>query len=472
MTETAPFPDGFLWGAATSAYQVEGSPLADGAGPSIWHAFAHSPGHIADGQTGDIACDHYRRYGEDLTLMRDLGLNAYRFSINWARVLPEGTGRINTGGLDFYRRLADGLNDLGIAPMATLYHWDLPLALQNRGGWLNRDSAGWFGDYTQTVVRALGDRVHLWATLNEPWVVAVGGHLNGDLAPGHRSPAEAALVGHNLLRAHATGVQAFRAEACAPGRADAHQGIGLVVNLEPQHPASDSEHDREAAIRRDAFINRWFLDPALLGTYPQALMEGFGPAWPAYPPGDLHLIRQPLDFIGVNYYSRSVVRHARGDIPARAARVRQDGRLHTAMDWEVYPQGLTETLVRVKEDYGNPRLYVTENGAAFPDPEPQDGSVADLERTAYLRAHLQAARRAMGQGVDLRGYFAWSLLDNFEWAYGYTKRFGLIHVDFTTQVRTPKASARLYAKVIGSRGALLDGDQGVEDPGDSSRTSS
>jgi len=444
---TTTFPDTFLWGAATSAYQIEGSPLADGAGPSIWHAFSHTPGRIADGTTGDVACDHYHRYRDDIALMANLGLDAYRFSINWGRVFPEGTGRINPKGLDFYRRLVDGLHQRGITPMATLYHWDLPLALQDRGGWLNRDSAGWFSDYAQTVVQALGDRVPLWATINEPWVVAVGGHLNGDLAPGHQNPAEAALVGHHLLRAHATAVQACRAEGA--------QDVGLVVNLEPQHPATDSEDDQAAATRRDAFINRWFLDPALLGQYPADLIEGFGAAWPDLPEADLALIREPMDFIGVNYYSRGVVRHGGLGVPDRTERVRQDGQPHTAMDWEVYPQGLTETLFRLKQDYGNPRLYITENGAAFPDPAPAKNSVADPERVDYLRTHLLAVHEAISQGVDLRGYFAWSLLDNFEWSYGYTKRFGLVQVDYATQARTLKASARFYAEVIGSKGAAL-----------------
>lgn len=441
------FPDDFLWGAATSAYQIEGSPLADGAGPSIWHAFSHTPGRIMDGGTGDTACDHYRRYPEDIALMADLGLNAYRFSINWGRVFPEGTGRPNPRGLDFYRRLVDALVARGIRPMATLYHWDLPLALEQRGGWRNRDSASWFGDYAHAVFRALDDSVPWWATLNEPWVVAVGGHLNGDLAPGHRDPAEAALVGHQLLRAHGRAVQAYRA--------DGHHQVGLVVNLEPQYPAGDGEADLAAAERRDAFINRWFLDPALLGHYPKALVEGFGPAWPRDCDADLAQIRQPIDFVGVNYYSRGVVRPDPEDIPARAARVRQEGRPHTAMDWEVYPQGLTDTLVTVKDRYANPPVYITENGAAFDDPPPVAGQVADPLRVAYLRDHLVAARRALELGVNLRGYFAWSLLDNFEWAYGYTKRFGLVQVDYKTQARTPKASARLYSEVIRSRGAAL-----------------
>ena len=441
------FPADFLWGAATSAYQIEGSPLADGAGPSIWHAFSHTPGRIADGQTGDIACDHYHRYAQDIALMADLGLGAYRFSINWGRIFPEGTGRPNPKGLDFYRRLVDALWARGIRPMATLYHWDLPLALELRGGWRNRDSAHWFADYAHTVFRALDDRVPLWATLNEPWVVTVGGHLNGDLAPGHRDPAEAALVGHHLLLAHGEAIQAYRAD----GR---HQ-VGLVVNLEPQYPASEAAADQAAAERRDAFINRWFLDPALLGHYPRSLVEGFGPAWPGDTEADLALIRQPIDFVGLNYYSRGVVRPDPGDIPAGAARVRQDGRPHTAMDWEVYPQGLTEILVALKERYGNPPLYITENGAAFSDPAPQGGEVADPLRVAYLREHLLAARRALDLGVDLRGYFAWSLLDNFEWAYGYTKRFGLVHLDYATQARTLKTSARFYAEVIRSQGAAL-----------------
>jgi beta-glucosidase len=450
MTDVAAFPGHFLWGAATSAYQIEGSPLADGAGPSIWHAFAHTPGCIADGGTGDIACDHYRRYHDDVALMADLGLTAYRFSINWARVFPEGTGRANPRGLDFYRRLVDALHTRGIAPMATLYHWDLPLALQQRGGWLHRDSAGWFGDYAQAVFRALDDRVDLWATLNEPWVVAVGGYLNGDLAPGHRSPLEAALVGHNLLRAHATAVQAYRAE----GR---HR-VGLVANLEPQHPATETEPDQAAASRRDAFINRWFLDPLYLGAYPEELADIFGAHWPGYTPADLVGLAGTVDFLGVNYYSRGVVRDAPAHAPVRAVCVRQDGNSHSAMGWEVYPAGLAEILLWVKGRYGNPPVIITENGAAFDDPPPENGALEDPQRVDYLRRHLRAARQALDQGVDLRGYFAWSLFDNFEWACGYGKRFGLVHVDFTTQRRTPKQSAHFYSEVIRTRGANLGGD--------------
>ncbi len=447
MTSPEHFPHDFLWGAATSAYQIEGSPLADGAGPSIWHRFCHTPGMVANGDTGDLACDHYRRYREDITLMAGLGLKAYRFSIAWGRIFPDGTGRLNPKGLDFYRRLTDGLLERGIEPMITLYHWDLPAALNDRGGWLNPDSAGWFAAYAETLFRALDDRVRLWVTLNEPWVVVVGGYLQGTLAPGHRNPYEAPLAAHNLLRAHGAAVAAYRAQ----GR---HR-IGLAVNLEPQHAASADPLDLAAAARRDAFVNRWFLDPVFLGHYPAELKPMFAEAWPRARDGDMEAIRAPIDFVGVNYYSRNRVRDDPSDLPVRATRVRQDGRPHTAMDWEIYPDGLTETLLWIRDRYANPPVYVTENGAAFDDPPPDGGEVRDLPRVEYLHAHLIAAGDALRQGADLKGYFAWSLLDNFEWAYGYSKRFGLVHVDYQTQRRTLKSSARFYAEVIRSGGANL-----------------
>jgi beta-glucosidase len=443
-----PFPDKFLWGAATSAYQVEGSPLADGAGASIWHNFTREPGRVANGDTGDLACDHYRRYADDVALMARLSLNAYRFSVAWARVLPEGTGKPNQKGLDFYRRLVDALLARDIEPMITLFHWDLPSALQARGGWLNPDSADWFADYARTLFEALDDRVPHWLTLNEPWVITVAGHLQGDHAPGHRNVHEAPRVAHALLRAHAAAVTAYRAS----GR---HR-IGLAVNLEPQHPASSNAQDVAAAARRDAFINRWFLDPLFHGVYPRELADIFGAEWPGYTAPDLSGLPSTVDFLGVNYYSRGVVRDDPADQPLRATRVRQDGMLHTAMDWEVYPAGLTETLLWIKEHYGNPPVYITENGAAFDDPPPAQGGLQDTLRVDYLRRHLLATRQALEQGVNLRGYFAWSLLDNFEWAFGYARRFGLVHVDFATQQRTPKASARFYADVIRSRGASLN----------------
>ncbi len=449
MSAPIRFPDAFLWGAATSAYQIEGSPLADGAGPSIWHRFTHSPGLTANGETGDVACDHYRRYADDVALMAELGLNAYRFSIAWSRILPAGRGQVNPGGLAFYDRLVDALLARNIRPMVTLYHWDLPAALDDRGGWLNPDIAGWFAEYATTVYRALDDRVPLWATLNEPWVVTDGGYLHGALAPGHRSLYEAPIASHNLMRAHGAAVQAYR----ATGR----NQIGLVVNLEPKYPASESPDDRAATRRADAYMNRQYLDPALLGSYPEELREIFGDAWPDVPAADLDLIRQPIDFIGINYYTRSVSRNDPAALPVRASGVRQPRHAYTETGWEVYPAALTELLLWVTERYGGLPLYITENGAAFYDPpQARDGRVDDPLRVAYYRDHIRAAYDAMQRGADLRGYFAWSLLDNFEWSLGYSKRFGIVHVDYETQRRTPKASARFYGDVIRTRGAALD----------------
>lgn len=442
------FPDAFLWGAATSAYQIEGSPLADGAGPSIWHRFSHTPGNTQGGETGDVACDHYRRYASDVALMKELGLDAYRFSVAWGRVFPDGTGALNEAGLDFYERLVDALLDHGIEPLVTLYHWDLPAALDDRGGWLNRDIAGWFADYTRAVVARLGDRVGRWATLNEPWVVMDGGYVHGALAPGHRNLFEGALVAHNLLRAHAEGVRAFRAESDGE--------VGLVVNLEPKVPASDDAADEAATARADAYMNRIFLDPVFRGSYPDELAEVFGEAWPEIPPGDLDLIREPIDFLGINYYTRAVVRAAPGTYPEGAEREKQERHPYTETDWEVYAPALTDVLLWVHERYGPIPLYVTENGAAFYDPpQAKRGHLDDPLRVDYFREHLRAVHSAVEHGADVRGYFAWSLLDNYEWSHGYSKRFGIVHVDFETQERTPKASARFYADVIRTHGAAL-----------------
>lgn len=448
MSESTSFPPNFLWGAATSAYQVEGSPLADGAGPSIWHRFAHTPGKTANGETGDIACDHYHRYKDDVALMATLGLNAYRFSIAWSRILPQGTGQVNPGGLAFYDRLVDELLQRGIEPAVTLYHWDLPAALEDRRGWLNRDIANWFADYARIAVRALGDRVAIWATLNEPWVVVDAGYVHGVHAPGHSDLSQAPHASHNLLRAHGAGLQAIRAEGGTKA--------GLVVNIEPKYPASDRAEDVAATRRADAYMNRQYLDPVFHRRYPAELREVFGDAWPEFPSADFDLISQPIDFLGVNYYTRSVTRHDPGAGPLQASRVRQSDRSHTALDWEVYPEGLTDTLLWVRQHYGDVPQYVTENGAAFDDPAATDGTdVNDPPRLAYYRDHLRAAHRALAQGVDLRGYFAWSLLDNFEWAGGYAYRFGLFQVDTHSQRRIAKASARFYADVIRSNGNVL-----------------
>jgi len=407
------------------------------------------PGRIVDGDTGDIATDHYHRYAADVNLMHDIGLTSYRFSIAWARIFPEGRGRVNAAGLAFYDRLIDALLAKNIAPMVTLYHWDLPSALDDRGGWLNRDIANWFGEYAFTMFCALDDRVTKWVTLNEPWVITHEGYAVGTHAPGHRDIGEVPIVSHNLLRAHGKAVQAYRAQG-------KHE-IGLVVNLEPKYPASDSADDIAATARADAYMNRHYLDPVFRGAYPAELTDAFGDAWPQFPASDWPLIQTPVDFLGINYYSRSVVRNA-SDLPLRAARVRQMDSVHTEMDWEVFPPALTRVLVWIKERYGNIPLYITENGAAFDDPAHAVGrTVDDPLRVWYLREHLRAAHDAIVQGVDLRGYFAWSLLDNFEWAYGYSKRFGIVHVDFDTLERTLKSSARFYSDVIRSHGAVLAG---------------
>ena len=443
-----PFPPDFLWGAATSAYQIEGSPLADGAGPSIWHRFAHTPGRTADGDTGDLACDHYRRMPDDVALMERLGLQAYRFSVAWGRVLPDGTGRVNGPGLDFYDRLVDRLVEAGIAPLPTLYHWDLPAALDDRGGWLNRDVADWFADYAGVVYDRLGDRVRRWVTVNEPWVVMDGGYVRGGLAPGHRVLAEGPRVAHHLLLAHARAAAALRAAGATE--------VGLAVNLEPKVPATDHPEDRAAAARADAYTNRIFLDPVFQGRYPDELADVFGDAWPSFAPADLDEIHAPPDFLGVNYYARSVVVDDPEAVPERAGRVRQPRHPYTEMGWEVYAPALRDLLVWVRDRYGDVPLYITENGAATADPpRPIGGEVADPLRVAYLHDHLLAVRDAVERGVDVRGYFAWSLLDNFEWAEGYAKRFGLVHVDFETQARTPKHSAAFYRQVIESNGAAL-----------------
>jgi beta-glucosidase len=445
------FPEEFLWGAATSSYQVEGSPLADGAGPSIWHRFSHTPGLTENGDTGDVASDHYRRYRSDVQLMSELGLNAYRFSVAWGRILPEGKGRVNLKGLEFYSRLVDALLEKNIAPSVTLYHWDLPAALDNRGGWLNRDIAGWFADYAGVVFDALGDRVGMWATINEPWVVSDGGYLYGKLAPGHRNLFEAPIASHNLLRAHGRAVQAFRASKAAHGR------IGIVVNLAPKYPGSDSAADIAATARSDAYMNRHYLDPVFFGRYPKEMKEIFGEAWVDWPARDMKQISQPIDFVGINYYTREVIQHDPEQSLMKAGAVHQEGFIHTETHWEVYPPAFTRILLWIKERYGDIPVYVTENGAAFYDPPAAiDGVIDDPLRVDYLRGHLRAVSAAMQGGVQLRGYFVWSLLDNFEWSHGYSKRFGIIHVDYETQERTIKSSGRYYADVIRTRGRSLN----------------
>jgi beta-glucosidase len=441
------FPLDFLWGAATSSYQIEGGGLSEGRGECIWYRFSHTPGNVKNDDNGDLACDHLHRYRDDVALMAQLGLKAYRFSTAWARVLPNGTGAVNPAGLDFYDRLTDELLRHHLQPFLTLYHWDLPQALQDRGGWENPDSAHWFADYTDVMTRRLGDRVKTWITLNEPWCIAILSNLIGEHAPGKRDPVSAYRVAHHLHLAHGAAMQVIRRNA--PG-----VPAGITLNLTPADPASDSDPDRQAAAYFDGWFNRWFLDPVFKGEYPDDMVELFTPILGGLDLDAVKAAAQPMDFLGINYYSRAVVRQNRDpNSPLPFESIRPDGSEYTAMNWEVSPASLTSLLVRVQHDYAPPVMYITENGSAYDDPPPVEGLVDDPPRRAYLEAHLRACHAAIEQGAKLGGYFAWSLLDNFEWAHGYEKRFGIIHVDFATQQRTLKRTAAYYRDVI-ARNAL------------------
>lgn len=438
MDEILAFPEGFVWGTATAAFQVEGG--ASERGECIWDQFCRWPGKVFRGDTGDVADDHYHRYREDVALMANLGLRGYRFSISWPRVLPEGKGVISQKGLDFYDHLVDELLEAKIEPYVTLYHWDLPSALQRLGGWAARDCAYRFAEYVRVVVERLGDRVHKWITHNEPWVVAFLGHFYGIHAPGWEDLGLALQVAHHVLLSHGLATDVLREEG------DSSTQVGITLNLAPAYPASPSADDVAAAARQDGYLNRWFLDPVFKGQYPEDMWGLYGYRVPRVAPGDMETIARAIDFLGVNYYSRSVVKHAQGAFLDYTT-VRPAGE-YTAMDWEVYPQGMTDLLLRLDKDYGSPVMYITENGCAYEDVLAADGQVHDAKRVEYLRAHFQAAHRAIQQGVQLRGYFVWSLMDNFEWAYGYSRRFGIVYVDYETQRRIPKDSARYYASVI------------------------
>ncbi|MGC9665910.1 GH1 family beta-glucosidase [Planosporangium sp. 12N6] len=431
----------FVWGVATSAYQIEGAVAEDGRSPSIWDTFCRVPGAIAGGDTGDVACDHYHRWPEDVELMRRLGVDSYRFSVAWPRVIPGGTGAVNASGLDFYDRLVDALCAAGIRPFVTLYHWDLPQALQDRGGWPARDTAYALADYAAVVGARLGDRVADWFTINEPLCSAWIGHLEGTMAPGERDLRRAVPAAHHLLLGHGLAVAALRASSPGPVR------VGAVVNLSPVEPASDDPRDVAAARRSDGHTNRWWLDPLYGRGYPADMVAEYGFA-PPVRDGDLDVIATPTEHVGLNYYFRQVVVDDPDGPAPRARQVPVSGAHQTAMDWEVHPDGLEELLLRLHREYAAPTIYVTENGAAFADSVTADGTVEDKERLSYLEDHVAATRRAARAGVPVAGYFAWSLLDNFEWAYGYDKRFGLIHVDYDTQRRTVKASGHRYAEMI------------------------
>lgn len=446
MADLLAFPESFIWGAATAAYQIEGAWDEDGKGPSIWDVFCRVPGAIQNGDTGDVACDHYHRWREDVALMRELGLRAYRFSISWPRVLPEGKGKVNRPGLDFYDRLVDALLAAEIQPFVTLYHWDLPQALQEEGGWPVRDTACRFADFADVVSRRLGDRVRRWITLNEPWVAAYAGYGNGYHAPGIRNPLAAVQATHHLLLAHGLAVPVLRENG------DAATRVGITLNLSPVHPASDRPADEGAAHRYDGFLNRWFLDPLFRGHYPEDMLEMLGSALPDRYEEDLETIAVPVDFLGVNLYTRTVVADDPDSVVVETREVKPTGRPYTEMGWEVYPEGLYEILTRVHRDYAPPCIYVTENGAAFADRVSADGRVHDAQRVDFLREYIAQAHRALEEGVPLAGYFVWTLLDNFEWAYGYSKRFGIVYVDFATQERIVKDSGIWYRGVIAENG--------------------
>lgn len=419
----------FLFGAATSAYQIEGG-QGDGRGSSIWDSFSATPGNVKHAANGAIACDHYNRWPEDLDLIRDAGFAAYRFSLAWPRLIPAGTGAVNPAGLDFYDRLIDGMLERGLAPYATLYHWDLPSALQDKGGWMNRDIAGWFADYATLVANKFGDRLTAIATINEPWCVAWLSHYLGVHAPGYRDVRAAAHAMHHVLLAHGTAIDAMRAAGA--------ENLGIVLNLEKAEPASPSAEDQLAFEYGDAIFNGWYLGGVLKGRYPEILTRVLEPYLPANYQRDMEIVSRPLDWLGINYYTRGLYKHDASRPLFPITQIKGD-RARNDLGWEIYPEGLTDLLVRVSRDYTRLPVYVTENGMSETD---------DARRVAFYDDHLKAVANAQAQGADVRGFFAWSLLDNYEWAEGYTSRFGIVDVDYETQKRTPKGSYRAFQGLL------------------------
>jgi beta-glucosidase len=439
-TQPSSFPPDFIFGAATASFQIEGAAYTDGRGESVWDRFCATPGKVRGGDTGEVACDFYNRYRDDVALMRELGLDAFRFSVSWPRIVPAGRGAVNQKGLDFYDRLVDELLANDIEPFATLFHWDSPQALEDGGGWRQRETAEAFVEYTDAVVTRLGDRVRHWITHNEPWVYAWIGHAWGVHAPGHQSEADAVAVAHHLLLSHGWSVDVIRRHA-----PDAQ--VGITLNLSHAYPATDTPEDEAATWRVDGEGNRWFLDAIFRGSYPADLLERNETVAPLVQDGDMEVISAPLDFLGINNYFRFVV-SAGEEGPSF---VQADHAKVTDMGWEVYPDGLRELLTRVAKDYSPPAIYVTENGAAFGDVRGHDGQVHDPERTEYLRSYIGAVGDAIADGAPVKGYFVWSLLDNFEWAYGYSKRFGIVYIDYPTLERVPKDSFYWYRDFIASR---------------------
>lgn len=428
------FPADFVWGVATSSFQIEGAATADGKGPSIWDTFCKVPGAIADASDGRIACEHYDRWRDDVDLIASLGVNAYRFSISWPRVQPWGHGEFNEAGLNFYAQLVDGLLAKGIAPYVTLNHWDLPQALQDQGGWANRDTVQHFVNYASAIFKRLGNRVAAYTTHNEPWVMAMLGHDSGVFAPGLKSRATAMQVSHHLLLSHGLSLQALRAQGCCVP-------LGMVLNLSPTVTASESAADQAKARLEDGLLLRWYMDPLFNKGYPQDVWDHLGDQAPRIEPGDMSVIATPMDYLGVNYYTRSVVSADGSWKPQHSGLPLND------MDWEIYPEGLTQLLVRMHQDYPLPPIYITENGGAFPD-SLREGQVNDTDRISYIDQHIDALAQAMAQGVKVSGYMVWSLMDNFEWSSGYAKRFGIVHVDYANQKRTFKASAHWYQSFL------------------------
>jgi beta-glucosidase len=443
------FPPDFVWGVATSSFQIEGAAREDGKGESIWDRFCRVPGAIADASNGDIACDHYHRYEGDLDIIASLGLKAYRFSISWPRVQPLGHGAWNEKGLDFYERLIDGLLARGIRPHPTLNHWDLPQALQDQGGWPARDTVHRFVDYARKIQQRLGDRLATLTTHNEPWVMAVLGHEQGHFAPGIKNRKTAMQVAHHLLLSHGLALQAMRADGC-------RTPLGIVLNMSHLEPATDSPADAARVVLDEAMGRRWYADPIFKGSYPQEALDVLGADAPDVEAGDMAAIRTPIDYLGVNYYSRVVCS------AGEPFDVKSSGLPLTEMGWEIYPRGLTELLLTLQREYTLPPVYITENGGAFPDAM-QDGQVHDADRTHYLQTHIAAVADAMQQGVPMAGYMVWSLLDNFEWTSGYAKRFGIVHVDYATQQRTLKDSAHWYREFVARCQALRTASKDAAD---------
>ena len=451
------FPNNFVWGTATSSYQIEGAVHEGGRGESIWDRFARKPGAVSDGTNGDVACEHYTRFREDIAIMRELGVKSYRFSVAWPRILARGRGAPLQAGLDFYSTLVDTLLEAGIEPFLTLNHWDMPQALEDDGGWASRVTVEAFTTYADIVSRHLGDRVRHWTTHNEPWCMAHLGYETGEHAPGRKEPDAALRAAHHLLLAHGRAVPLLRANV-----RDAQ--VGIVVNLVPSFPASSSNLDLDATRAFDGFFNRWYLDPLFRGSYPQdAIADRFAkghlaaPVLPFVLDGDLAAISAPIDFLGINYYSRAIIRGAEvGNLPRQIPAPTREQ--ETEMGWEVFPDGLRAILERVHRDYAPKALYVTENGAAYGNGVDDDGRVRDVKRCDYVREHIASCKNAIDHGVPLRGYFLWSLLDNYEWQFGYSKRFGIVHVDYTTQKRTPKDSAHLYQRIIAANAVDARGE--------------